>query len=847
MKILRINKHAQNQQDFGGYFEGQVPDYAANLIGSPQVDASQVSSSFGRTNEALAMVNAYSSDALKNIAFVFNFSKGGAYGVYVPALDRAIKTNVLKKKLEGQGYKVVQEGDMMTAYPSKEDKNPEEIEEQIKREWETLNQQGGTAIGVNVAATLNAANQNATSIMNSLKNQQQEIPTGVQQILQNVLAIYHLAATIIHEASHARGGDEGQAKSDENAFRASAQNQLNDQYGKELSAAGLEQFYAPLELGSETIHAKSNNWYKIAQYQGGMANYQNFNNKPNGSDLKGRFNNGPLSNGGSRADWSLLVQKNFAAPIESRLSKDFMFPLEPDIDQENDIIEEQLRKQTKGHKGTIRLVTEELLSDFHNDEASYKTMEMLLEENRPKPLMLPIKKASRYQMIKEATLFGWYNNLEISDGNTIPGLGDRVMAWEDRDEDFSQEEDWIEAQPRYNPEYDLKGFYYRWIEPRFKPELWDSMVSNFSNTSPAKRFAQDKQNKQNKSIDSIDPELAKIINILGLIQRNVSEGVMKATRLVASSDIAQLIKRFFENNETIRTKMFNIGKEKNGNDILGIWIYKSGVSEEKIIKSEHYFENKDMSTEVKEVAETLLGGKEIRSEAIKIVLQAAEKVCQDYGINDLYIVGSYAREIMMGETPDVSELDFICKSMEKNIKIGYLLAKELKIASPKMYKQTTTLSFPYKGIKIDFQGDIDISEIYKDNDPENAIVADVINRDFTVNMLAYNVSTKKVHDFLGVAEDVKNKVLKTYLDPHVIISHNPMIILRAMKLNLQYGFEMDEDLQRAMIEDAPMLFDGRYSAGKLAFARENVKEEGTSEAEQIFDEFGISKIKEIRS
>ena len=69
------------------------------------------------------MVNSFVPDALLNIAFIFNFSKSDAFGVYVPSLDRAIKTKALTQQLKSKGYDIVQEGDMLTAKPTKEEKN----------------------------------------------------------------------------------------------------------------------------------------------------------------------------------------------------------------------------------------------------------------------------------------------------------------------------------------------------------------------------------------------------------------------------------------------------------------------------------------------------------------------------------------------------------------------------------------------------------------------------------------------------------------------------------------------------------------------------------------------------
>lgn len=841
MKIFKI---AQSNQDFGGYYSGNVPDYAANLIGTPSVDASQISSAFGRSNEAIKMVNSFVPDALLNIAFIFNFSKGDAFGVYVPALDRAIKTKALTQQLKSKGYDIVQEGDMLTAKPTKDEKSPEQTEEEIKALWNQLESSGGTALGINVQKELDAARKNANIVFNKLKSSSQgvEIPNQIEGVLTNVLSVYNLAATIVHEAAHSKGGDEGAAQSAEQSFRASAQNTINEQYKKELSGMGLEQYFTPLEQGTETIQANGNNWYKTAQFFGynpGIAN-----GKPRGSDLSGRRNqSGGESNEGA-ADFSMLFEKKQDTPIEKRLTREYMFPLEEGVNQEHDIIEEQLRKQTiVDEPNNISLLTEELLSSSHDDSASYKTMEELLEDTRPKPLLTPIRKAYKLpfasKLIKEATVFGWYNNLSISDGSTIPGLGDRVMAWEDRDEDFAWSDKETRQQARYNPEYDLKGFYTRWIEPRYKPQLWDDMVSDFTNTHPAKRFAA-----------KVDPELMKIINILGTIQRNISEKTIRGTRLVVSGDIAPMIERFFGAKDGIETKTFPISRINESEPIFAVWIFHHGVSEEDIKKSEEYFGHKEKSPEVKEIAETILGTKSVREKSINEIVNAAKEISEEYDISDMFIVGSFAREKVMRESIDVTEMDFMCSSFSRNIKIGSLMAKKLGVKA-KMSKKSNNLYFSYKGIFVYFQGEIDISELTHNLNEEDqlkmssSLSSDLGNRDFTINMLAYNVRNQKVEDPLGVSSDLKNKIIKTRIDPVSIIQHNPMVVLRALKMKLKYHFEIDEALQRAMIENSYLLFDGRYPESKIIFARENVKDDGINEAKELFEEFGLSKIEEI--
>jgi hypothetical protein len=387
------------------------------------------------------------------------------------------------------------------------------------------------------------------------------------------------------------------------------------------------------------------------------------------------------------------------------------------------------------------------------------------------------------------------------------------------------------SQARYNQEYDLKGFFYRWIEPRFKPQLWNDMVSDFSGTSPAKRFG-----------GPVDNELVKIINILGVIQKNISEGNTKSTRLIASEDIASLIVKFYSGRDGIETKLFELEPKGNEN-IYAIWIYRHGVDQTMISSVENYFQNKDDSPETKEIAESIIGFKSSRESSINEIIDKAREVCKENDIDDLYVVGAFAREKAMGENPS-SDFSFICDSFDKNIKIGELISEKLGVASNKMYNKSSTLHFHYKGVGVSFQGKIDTLPSVSKNSP---ITTDIYNRDFTINMFAYNVLKDTVEDIVVVIGDLKNKIIRTKLSADEVLKENPMIIFRALILKLKYGFEISEDLQIAMIENSPYIFDGRYSKERIAFARESVKVEGKEEAEKLFNEFELTRVNDLDS
>ena len=816
--------------DFGGYYSGNIPEYAERFIGTPSVDASQISGAFRGTSEAIQLVNSYSGELLKNIAFIFNFSKGGAFGVYVPSLDRAIKTNLLKSKLEQKGYTIKEENGTLVAYPKDEQADPAKITEEIDAQWKQIEDIGGTIIGLNAAAITSAVSKNVNFITSDLKSQDPNVPNDVSQMLTEILGIYHLAATIVHEAAHSKGAmDEATAEAEEAKFRQWAQSTyVNPEYMKRLQNAKLEKYYTPLSVGTEAIHAQTKNWYKVAQFQAHM-NGSVLSGQPSGSDLQGRHNS--QGNQSASPDWSMLMTQQGNEPMDQRLDivRDNRQYLAPDLSQRNDIIEEQLRKQTRyDSKPNTKLIMEELLEPNRDENVAYTSLEMLLENQRPRPLMVPISKEEKVEKVKSSSsnnpfirqarkagdrfLFGWFNNLDISDGSTIPGLGDRVMAWDDRDEDFAWSDQDIRSQPRYNPEYDLKGFYYRWIEPRFKPQLFDDMTRDYANTSPAKRFA-----------GQLDPEIVKILQIVKLIEQSLVNDKIKATRIVTNKIVSEFIVKLMPK-EAIKIKIYDIvPKTVDGwEDACAIWFFNGTVQEDVINKCEDYFQDKDVSDEARETTEGIVGIKEKRKQNVETVIAKAREICVSINCK-LYLIGEYPRKVYLEDKTPVSKLEFVGDSPDSCQKVGYMLMEQLGVTGEDVYESARFgLSFVFKGIQVDFSKSAyrpKMKELAKSISPEvlkSALVRSALNKDFTINTLAFNIhntsKTLSKQDVLGRAmEDIDNKVLRTVLNADSVIKINPTIIVRAIvhKMN---GYELDKELTTAIIVNAKLIMQERYRA-----------------------------------
>jgi len=815
-------------------FTGSIPQGAEQYIGTSSVDASQITSAFGRSQEAINWVNRYGSDLLKNIAFIYNYTNDNAYGVYMSDVDRKVKTPKLQKELEQLGYVIKTTEQGLTALPKEgTQKTAEDIKNDIDNAWKRLEQMGGTALGVNIGKSIRQAKEDADKINNG-KQPDQRDPD-----LWQWLGVIHVGSTIVHEAIHAKGNKgEGPSEQAEAAFTSWILPQINKEYKNKLDSQKKSDQFSEIIVGGK-VHAQGKNWYKVAQ----MSYYvpQSFTTKSLGSDLSGRFPEG-LQGSEGIAPWSMLSQEGQKIPIENKLGRQYMSNLPKDLDQEHDSIEQQLRKYTReDEKLDPKASMTELLSSGYDRDRAYTTLEGLLDEKRVHPLLLPLKKNAS-SILKTATLFGWMNNLTISDGNTIPGLGDRVMAWDDRDEDFAGAEKDIKKQPRYNPsEYDRRGIFYQFFDLKSQPETWDNYIGNLGNTSPAKRFA--------SVSDETKKEVSKILSVLSEAKKKIGKGEFSATRFIVTEDVMAIIDKVFSD-ESLNVNVFSLsGQEEEQEAIYSVWISSPKTPSENIEKAEKILQEKTIDKgETDEILDEMFGVSKQKEKVVNEILELTKDICLSYEIKNIYIIGSYPRDLVLGSPLyKMEEIDFCGGEGDQNIKIGGLVAEKLGVTDVNISTKTMVLSFAYKGVNVSFGGDYNLTQIkggLKDIGIEpNSINTNIYNRDFTMNTLIYDIMSSKIIDITGMAEaDLKRKMIKTLLDPEYVCLINPLVILRALKLKLKYGFDIDPALQHAMSTNAKHLLDGKYSEGKLRRYIESVKKEGKKQAEMLFKHFGLEQL-----
>jgi tRNA nucleotidyltransferase (CCA-adding enzyme) len=95
---------------------------------------------------------------------------------------------------------------------------------------------------------------------------------------------------------------------------------------------------------------------------------------------------------------------------------------------------------------------------------------------------------------------------------------------------------------------------------------------------------------------------------------------------------------------------------------------------------------------------------------------------------------------------------------------------------------------------------------------------DALRRDATINALFYNIHTEQVEDFTGKGlDDMKNKIMRTPLDPHQTFRDDPLRVLRLIRFASRLDFEIDSAARLAM-EDPTI-----HQALKLKISRERVR------------------------
>ena len=165
---------------------------------------------------------------------------------------------------------------------------------------------------------------------------------------------------------------------------------------------------------------------------------------------------------------------------------------------------------------------------------------------------------------------------------------------------------------------------------------------------------------------------------------------------------------------------------------------------------------------------------------------------------EAYVIGGYVRDYILRREHPEKDIDIVV--LGDGVRMARAVAKEINTKiKVTVFKTFGTAMFRSGNYDIEFVGAR--KESYSSNSRKPAVLPGTIEddqnrRDFTVNALAISLNRKnfgEVIDPFGGLDDIKNKILRTPLDPDATFSDDPLRMMRAIRFASQLGFTVSDD------------------------------------------------------
>jgi len=771
--------------------DGVIPSIEGN-IGSPgKVDVSEIASVLSQAGEALGMVkNSSFGSNLTNIAYIYNSSETGAFGVFDPNIDRSVKVKIVEEKLKAMGYGV--KYDKGSLYAWSDGKNPEQVRDEMDKMYSDLELKGGLVIGINAAKILEVSRKNFSDLVREAGKDSRYEP--LEKTDFDLLVALHLGSTIVHESVHAMGAKD-------EAGPIAAQKKWTDEKIAEINSQREAAGKVPFTVGSGIYNAKSMNWLQKASQV-----------VP--------FLDSVLPEAMLRFFDSFDEQHN---PVDKK----------PHDSMETILSKNEHNPPPKGFS-----TAEGLSADYSDDDLKKMTLQELLENSRPRPLIRPIrKKAGMNSNIGGPNIGGPFYAIDEYIPRMLDGrdVTDRIN-YKDGEDPYWQK--------RYRPENvsyttDKFGKMTYKFDARFEmvdyncnnPMTWSALYRDDNITGPWRKMAS--SGSSDEIPDGVKNKILQSLRKIGYYKFQVKSGKRPAVRLYCASYMSDAVMRACKD---MKVFTFSYG------DDVAIWLVSAETKQKDIVRIEKSIHEGDSDS-----VDGVMGTSSRIKEQISFILTVAKSVCAEHGIKGVYAVGGLPRTMVgTGDFREVNDLDFTASHPTECLKLGGLLAEELNAADVSTYLRTMTMSFSFDGMKMDFRGNyipVDVRDLMRENGiPVTPLNYDVYARDFTANSLLYDFSSNKIHDLTGMGEsDAKSKTVRTMFNPADVIKRNPLIITRAIIMMMR-GWNVVPELMDAMKTMTGELQSGLVNQLRLAYEYRKISE--FSGSDDVLEDFGLSWLKD---
>lgn len=168
-----------------------------------------------------------------------------------------------------------------------------------------------------------------------------------------------------------------------------------------------------------------------------------------------------------------------------------------------------------------------------------------------------------------------------------------------------------------------------------------------------------------------------------------------------------------------------------------------------------------------------------------------------------YVIGGYVRDRIM-DRPFKYDVDILV--IGSGIEFATLVGEHLR-TKVALYKSFGTAMLVYDGLDVEFVGAR--KESYR-RDSRKPIVEDGTleddqnRRDFTINAMAYSLNGATFGELLDPFNgmgDLKERIVRTPLDPNETFSDDPLRMMRAIRFATQLNFKIDIRAIQAIVDN----------------------------------------------
>lgn len=172
---------------------------------------------------------------------------------------------------------------------------------------------------------------------------------------------------------------------------------------------------------------------------------------------------------------------------------------------------------------------------------------------------------------------------------------------------------------------------------------------------------------------------------------------------------------------------------------------------------------------------------------------------------EAYVVGGYVRDLLLQRPSHDIDIVVVGSGIDLATEVAHHINPKINVS---VFKNFGTAMFRFHDSEIEFVGARKESYHRESRKPiveDGTLDDDQKRRDFTINALAISLSKAnygQLIDPFGGIDDLKNRLIRTPLEPGITYSDDPLRMIRAIRFATQLDFIITDESLNAISENA---------------------------------------------